>query len=243
MPTSQRRPPGDALRRNPGTARRAAALAAVVGCALLLAAAAEARNPRLEQLVPNPADQARAAAAILTPGDLGQGWASVPDPLASQSPPGCPGVHPDLSRFTVTGTAESILQRPREWVRSRVQIYPNQRQSLADFNQTTTAARHCNTYAITHQLHSAFPTITIKLLSRQRQLLAHLGQHALADRLLIQTTNNHHHTVLHLDAIDFISGRCTATLVYLSSNNRSTQETALAREIATKLRHPQPPSA
>jgi hypothetical protein len=244
MPRPQARPPTHAAKRRPALLAHIAALAACLSCAILLVAAAAqaARNPRLERLAPNQSDQALAAAAILATSDLGDGWISVPDPPTSRNPPSCPGVNVHLSPFTLTGQAESLFHRNRDWILSRVQSYPTHRQALADFNTTTAAARRCNTYAIIHQLRAGSPAPTVKLLSHQSRPLAHLGQRALADRILIATTTNHHRSLLHIDAIDFIRGRYTATIVYLDNDHPPAHDSTLAHTIATRL-HPQPPPA
>jgi len=244
MPRPQARPPTAAAKRRPALLPHSGTLAASLSCAILLVAAAAqaARNPHLERLAPNHSDQALAAAAILATSDLGHGWVSVPDPSKSRNPPSCPGVNVDLSRFTITGQAESLFHRTHDWILSRVQLYPTHQQALADFTTTTTAARRCNTYSITHQLRADSPATTVKLLSHQSRPLTHLGQQALADRILIAATNNHQHSLLHIDAIDFTRGRYTATIVYVHNGHPPAYDTTLARTIATRL-HPQPPPA
>ena len=79
--------------------------------ALVLAGTALAsHDPRDPKVRLNPADQARAKAALLVQSDLGQGWmggaASTPSSLKA---PICPSLRPDYSKFTLTGHAESLF--------------------------------------------------------------------------------------------------------------------------------------
>lgn len=221
------------------------ALAAAFVCVPVLADAAQARNPRAERLSLRPGDQALAVAAILTPSDLGNGWAAVPHVQIHDSLPSCPGVNPNFSPLTLTGQAESILYQDSTLIRSRIQVFPNHHQSAADFAIRNTATSRCNSYAITHQLRAIYPTMDIKLLSRKRRSLPRLGQRATVDTLLIQATFHRTPAQLRVDVIDILNDRDTVTLAYLGNNNPTSVQTALelAHQILTRLQDPATPSA
>jgi hypothetical protein len=204
------------------------------------AAAQPARDPRLERLNVIPADQAIASHAILAPTDLGGGWVGVPDPLASLTAPRCPGTTVDLSRYTLTGQAESILERGHSWILSRIQAYPSRQQALADFTTTTKAAQRCNAYVAIHQLRvTSHPKATIQL-TRRRGTQTSLGPHAIRDRILA-TTKGPPPRRLYIDAIDILHNRFTIELTYLGDTPDPANPTTLAHTIIATLTH-QPPS-
>jgi hypothetical protein len=203
------------------------------------AAAKPARDPRLERLNVIRADQAIASHAILAPTDLAGGWVGVPDPLATLTAPRCPGTTVDLSRFTLTGQAESILERGHSWILSRIQAYPSRQQALADFTTTTNAAQRCNAYVAIHQLRvTSRPNARI-LLTRRRGTQPTLGPHAIRDRILATTKGPHPHR-LYIDAIDILHNNFTITLTYLGDTPDPSNQTTLAHTIITRLTH-QPP--
>src|SRR4051812_47571463 len=106
-------------------------LLVAVGLSLVLAGAAAARNPRLEQLRPRAADMRLARGAVLRPADIGAGWmaqASKPD---ADAPPDC--AFQDYSRFTLTGQAQRQYTLRGASVLSRVEVFATGAQARDDF--------------------------------------------------------------------------------------------------------------
>jgi len=86
---------------------RSAVLAAAVGALVVTAvAAADPLDPKIRI---RPADQAAAAAVILTQKDLGSGWAGGRITPNSLKMPRCPSLQPNFSDLTLTGHAESAF--------------------------------------------------------------------------------------------------------------------------------------
>lgn len=228
-------PPAAGNHRPAGRARLLTTLGCV--CAgLLIPAAAQARNPRLERLQPDATDQATAAAAILTTSDLAAGWTSLPNPLATLTPPHCPGVTVDLSHFTLTGQAETVLAAPNRLLLTRIQVYPSPHSARSDFTTTSNAANRCNPYTLTHQLQLAAPHAIVTLLSRHRRL----GAHTTRDQITIQTRTPSREQRIYLDALDTLYGRYTITLIYLGTTPEPIHPATLTTTIVNRLSHTPP---
>ena len=108
---------------------------------LLVVATAAARDPRLEQVRLNAADNALAKRIALTPRDVGVGWRSttVPD---SDDQLNCPGWSPNLSRFTITGKATRAYTQPTgASIVSAVEVYESKADAAGDFKGRRDARR------------------------------------------------------------------------------------------------------
>jgi hypothetical protein len=79
------------------------------------------------------ADQAAAAASVLTAGDLGSAWTGGAVKPQSLKIPLCPGVQPNYSKLRITGHAESTFELASEGLQvdSDVEIFKSPKQAAA----------------------------------------------------------------------------------------------------------------
>lgn len=112
---------------------RSAAAALVV--AAIFAAAAAARDPWDPVTKIRAADQAKAAATVLTQSDLGAGWTGGSRRPTSMKAPTCPAQRPNDGDLTLTAHAESVFSNGNGGIQitSDVEVFPNERQAKARF--------------------------------------------------------------------------------------------------------------
>ena len=113
---------------------RKAAVAATAALVLAAAAAADPLDPKIKI---SSADQAKAAAALLTKGDLGGGWVGGPTKPVSLKAPRCPALQPSFHDLTLTGHAESFFHLDSAgWqVDSDVTVMKSRQQVAAQFKR------------------------------------------------------------------------------------------------------------
>jgi hypothetical protein len=104
-------------------------LSAVIGAAILTAAAAGAQGPRNEKLALTPAGTALAKAASAQRSDLGAGWSGGAVP-ATSDPPDCPWQ--DYSAFTLQGRADAQFLHGDSALLSEIAVFPDAGQAQGD---------------------------------------------------------------------------------------------------------------
>src|SRR5204863_5713247 len=103
--------------------------------ATLFTAVADARDPWDPRTKVRRADQQKAAATVVTQGDLGSGWTGGARKPTSFKAPTCPAQRPNDGDLTLTGHAESVFSNGNGGVQvdSDVEVFPNSKQARARF--------------------------------------------------------------------------------------------------------------
>jgi hypothetical protein len=114
--------------------RRFAAAAVVLVLSLLVATAASGRDPRLERVQLRAADVALAKRITLRQRDVGATWRPTRIPDSGGQRLTCAGFNPDLSRFTISGKANSGFTQPTgASIISTVEVYKSRADAIGDF--------------------------------------------------------------------------------------------------------------
>jgi hypothetical protein len=102
----------------------------VVAC--VISAVAVASRSHMERFAPVAADQLRARQIGFRASDVPAGWTSA----SITQPPGgsaCAAYDPDLSRFTLTGYAGSVLATTDQLATSLIELFRSRTEAAADF--------------------------------------------------------------------------------------------------------------
>jgi hypothetical protein len=92
-------------------------------------------DPHAPRERPVAADMAAARNAVLRSSDLSAGWKEVR--ASAKGGNGCPENDPDVSRFTVTGEAQSAFKGGQSRIESRVKLFANGGQAALFFEATS----------------------------------------------------------------------------------------------------------
>lgn len=119
-------------------ARLLALVAATCAAAALAAAAIAATKGHAERFAPTAADQRLAASVTLHRADLEGGHFSLSRRPLKQGDSACASYDPDLSRFTITGHADSVFTAPGQFVQSSVELFRTRGDAAGDFDLNST---------------------------------------------------------------------------------------------------------
>jgi hypothetical protein len=218
--------------------RKTVQIVAVVALALLAAAVAAAADPRLEKKALRRADMALAKRANLALADLAGGWGRYP---ASQSPsseaPSCPGYNPNLSRFTITGEAETSFQHPEGFfIVSSVQVFPSRAQAAADFRAGATpplagCLRHVFEGDFARGAGGSARTRSSRMVASPR-----VGERAAWYRLVGRLTVNGNTVPVNMDLLAVQRRRSQAALLFIGLRGAVPDQVAIARLLASRMR-------
>jgi hypothetical protein len=208
------------------------ALLLTLGAALVLTAAASARNPRLEQLALRPADVDLAKSAVLRGSDLGSGWTTAAMKPNDTSPPDCPGQN--YSKFTITGQAQTRSTRTGASVISRVEVYRSRAGALGDFAidaRPGTAA--CEGEAVRKGWASG--GLAARLISAREVPGPKLGQRSIAFRIVLGVSRAGKEVRVYIDLLGFVRDRVAASVIVLAPGVPPKGNDVLARTIDARL--------
>jgi hypothetical protein len=116
--------------------RRARAVLAAAGAALVTLVAVQAAFAEAPRTSFTVADQAAARAAVLRASDLGTGWTGTVKKSAVEGPTPCPGWSPRQADLVITGAAESQLSAQGVFVFSSALVYKSTRMIALDWQRT-----------------------------------------------------------------------------------------------------------
>jgi hypothetical protein len=199
---------------------------------LVLAAAASARNPRLEQLALRAADMDLARSAVLRSGDLGSGWTTAAIKPDGTAPPDCRGQ--DYSKFTITGQAQTKSTKSGASVISRVEVYRSRADAFGDFAvdaRPGTAA--CEGAAIRKEWASS--GLAVRLLSARELRAPKLGQRSIAFRIVLGVRRAGKEIRVYIDLLGFVRDRVAASVIVLAPGVPPKGNDVLARTIDARL--------
>lgn len=207
----------------------------IVLFALALAATAVARDPRLEQLRLNAADNALARRIALKPTDVGVGWrkTSLPD---SDEPLRCPGFNPNLSRFTVTGRAKTAFTQPTgASIASAVEVYESRADAVGDFKAAATpAVARCMKLMLEREFGAT--AVPVRVRSARVVPAPRVGDRRIAYRVLAGLTAGGVTLNVYFDVLVVQKGRSIAALFFTSPVKRLPRQSSLAVTVASRMR-------
>jgi hypothetical protein len=207
-------------------------LAALVALVVTGAALADPLDPKVKY---NAADQARAKAALLVLGDLGQGWnGGTSKTPSSLKAPVCPSLRPNYAKLTVTGHAESVFDNGNGGVQiaSDVEVWKNEKQARQHMDALLKPALpKCIRYSLAK---SAGASNSVLLLTVKKQSIGDLGDSAVSYRAPVGYKVGKQTVIV---ASDFILLRKGRTEIYINVTGPSNEPAlpALEQRIATTL--------
>jgi hypothetical protein len=207
----------------------------IVLLALALATAAAARDPRLEQLRLNAADNALAKRIALKARDVGAAWRRTAIPESDQ-PLRCPGFNPDLSRFTVTGKAKTAFTQPTgASIASAVEVYESRADAVGDFK---TAATPALARCLKSMLQREFGALGVPVRVRSARVVpaARIGDRRIAYRVIAALGPNGATVNVYFDVVVVQKGRSIAALFFTSPGTRLSRQSSLAATVASRMR-------
>jgi hypothetical protein len=198
-----------------------AALIALATLALAGTALADPLDPKVKL---DAADQARAKAALIVQGDLGNAWTnhSTAAPSSLKAPV-CPALRPDYSKLTLTGHAESVFDLGAWEVSSDVEVWKSVAQATKHMNALLQPALPtCIKYSL---LKSGAGAAGYTLLAAERRKLATSADVNVAYRVPIAVKVGAKSVLVNSDFILLRKGR---TEIYMNVTAPSSDARAIA---------------
>jgi hypothetical protein len=209
-------------------------LLACLALALVVAAPAAARNPRLEHLALRPADMESARNAVLRAADLGTGWAARVENARDDSAPDC--AFQDYSKFTITGQAQTRFSQQGASVVSRVEVYKSHADAAGDFGvDTRPRTALCEGRAIRAGFAKQAPGMTVTLASATKLASPKVGERSVAFRIVLTVKQQARTLKLYIDLIGFVRDRAAASVVVVAPGNPAKGAVSLARVMDARL--------
>jgi hypothetical protein len=214
---------------------RRVVLIPLVLLSLLVVATAAARDPRLEQVRLNPADNALAKRIALTPRDVGVGWRSttVPD---SDDQLNCPGWSPNLSRFTITGKATRAYSQPTgASIVSAVEVYESKADAAGDFKAAATpAVARCLKLALEREFGNG--AVPVRVRSAKVVPAPRVGDRRIAYRVIASLNAGGVVLNVYFDVIVVQKGRSIVALFFTAPMKPLARQSRLAAMVASRMR-------
>jgi hypothetical protein len=202
---------------------------------LLLVATAGARDPRLEQVKLNAADNALAKRIALKPRDVGAAWRSttVPD---SDEQLQCPGFNPNLSRFTITGKATRAYTQPTgASIVSAVEVYESRADAVGDFRAAATpAVARCLKIALEREFGAG--AVPVRVRSARVVPAPRVGDRRIAYRVIASLTAGGTSLNVYFDVVVVQKGRSIVALFFTSPLRPLARQSRLATTVASRMR-------
>ena len=209
-------------------------LLVVCALALLLAATAAARSPRVEQLALTQADPAAAKSAVLRASDLGTAWTAKVENARDDSAPDCP--FQDYSRFTITGEAQTRFSQQGASVVSRVEVYKSKADAAGDFGvDTRPRTAQCEGRVIRASFAKASPGTKVTLESAKLTAAPKIGQRSVAMRIVLGVRAGSRTLRVYIDLIGFVRDRAAASIVVVAPGVPAKGAAQLARIVDARL--------
>jgi hypothetical protein len=196
---------------------RRLALVLVSLLALTLAAAAWARDSHDERKQLRPADMKLARAAIIRRTDMQSDWKpyKVSD---NDSDTKCPGWDPDLSRFVVTGEAESGFRHPSgARLVFGVDVFSSTNHAVGDFRAGARPQfARCLRYVFEHEIDKPGDDVRIRVVSSRVLPAPRVGQRSFRAQVGAMVTGPARSVPMYMDFIVFQQDRRMAFVIGFS---------------------------
>lgn len=221
--------------------KRGIVVTLLVAAALgLVAAAAAARDPRLEKLQLKPADMRLARSAVLRRSDLGAGWTPLRVGASDPEAPDCPGYRPDFSKFTVTGQADSQFSTRggSTSVLSRVEVYASKAQARGDFALSTLPpVARCLGLMLQREAAKGSSGLAFELVSSRRvHRVPRLGERSVAYRIVSEASSGGASIRVYVDVLVVLRGRSIGAVFFTGALKPVAGRQRVASHIARRLR-------
>jgi hypothetical protein len=202
-------------------------LLAGIVLALVGAATAGADNPTVRI---DPADQAKADAALLKLKDFGPGWTGGPRKPEKLAAPKCPGFNPKESDLTVTGHAEARYTFPGQvGFDQDVQVLKSGHAVATDFGRVIgPKLAHCLAYQLKSSQHVVSASVT-------RLRFPRIGDDTAAYRATVVVKVAGHKIKLVRDYVFLGKGRVEFSLAFEAPARLGNELQAFEQAIAHKL--------
>jgi hypothetical protein len=216
--------------------RRLLVIVLLVALASATAAAAAERNPRAERERLTAADNALARSVAVGRRDLGAGWTALPANREDEPP--CRSFNPDLSRYTLTGKAETGFVEARgSTVQSLVGVFPSRRQAAGDFAASMRPGMAgCLREGIALAAKNAPDGVTFRVRSTRMVAAPTIGERSAAYRLVGTVTAHGASLSFHVDAIAVLRGRTIALVMFTGLERAVAGQRELLRAVASRMR-------
>jgi hypothetical protein len=214
-------------------------IASLVTVTVLAVSAAQAANPRAEQVRLRPADVRLAKQAVLQQADVGPDWSRVATQKRSEGQFACASFKPDFSAFTVTGQTSSSFRStaPGAQIDSTVAVFRTKAQAVGDFRL---GARPQLARCLAQELRSAFRRypegVEGKLLSSKMVPAPRLGERSAAYAITARLSGNGTSLPVFVDVIAVQRGRSIAALVFTGVGSRLPSRQYYAARVTDRLR-------
>jgi hypothetical protein len=217
--------------------RRLAAVAVLLALSLLVATAASGRDPRLERVKLRPADVALAQRITLKQRDVGASWRPTRIPASGERRLTCPGFNPDLSRFTITGKANSgFTQTTGASIISTVEVYESRADAIGDFQ---TGAKPIVVRCLKQSLLQEFNAgglIDVKVPIARVVAAPRVGDRRTAYRIVARIEAANTRIDLYLDVVVVQRGRSIAAFFFTSPSRPLQGQSRIVSAAAARMR-------
>lgn len=217
--------------------RRFAAVAVLLVLSLLVATAAWGRDPRLERVQLRAADVALAQRITLKQRDVGASWRPTRIPDRGGQRLTCPGFNPDLSRFTISGKANSgFTQTTGASIISTVEVYESRADAIGDFQ---TGAKpivvRCLKRSLERELNAG-GLIQVKVPVARVVAAPRVGDRRVAYRILARIEAANTRLDLYLDVVVVQRGRSIAAFFFTSPSQPLRGQARVVSAAAARMR-------
>lgn len=204
--------------------------------ALVATATAGARDPRLEQLRLNKADNALARSIGVTQREAGSGFRKLRLPESDRQT-SCPGFRPNLSRFTITGKATTAFAHASGMsIVSAVEVYESRADAAGDFRAAATPAlARC----LRHELERDFEASSLLASVRSAKVvpMPRLAERRIAYRIVAGVeTGGLRNVTFVVDVVVLQRGRSIAALLFTGVNKAFPRRDRVAAAVASRMR-------
>ncbi len=217
--------------------RRFAVAVVLCALALLLAAAASGRDPRLEKLQLRAADVALAKRSTLRQQDAGASWRPIRIPTSSGERLVCPGFNPDFSRFTISGKASSGFTRTGgASILSSVEVYESRADAIGDFRVgAKPIVANCLKRSLERQLKSS-ALVEVSVPFARVVAAPPVGDRRIASRIVARLEAASTQLDVYLDVIVVQRGRSIAALFFTGLKQSLPGQAQIASSVAARMR-------
>ena len=212
-------------------------VAAVIVAVLALASTAGAaeRNPRLEQVRLNAADNALARSIAITQREAGAGFRKTAIPSGDQQL-SCPGFNPNVSRFTITGkSTTAYVHASGASIVSAVEVFESRADASGDFRAAATpAVARCLRLQLQRDLGATGLTASIR--SASVVPAPRVAERRIAYRIVARLTAGTTAVTITSDVVVLQRGRSIAALFFTAVEKPFPRRDKLSAAVAARMR-------
>jgi hypothetical protein len=217
--------------------RHFAATTVLLVLSLLVATAASGRDPRLERVKLRAADVALAQRITLKQRDVGASWRPTRIPDIGGQRLTCVGFNPDLSRFTITGKANSGFTQPTgASIISTVEVYESRADAIGDFQTgAKPIVARCLKQSLERELNAG-GLIQVKIPVARVVAAPRVGDRRVAYRILARVEAASARLDLYLDVVVVQRGRSIAAFFFTGPSRPLQGQARIVSSAAARMR-------